>query len=77
MIFCFAAKEDRDFVEVFCGDARRRYLGYPVNDSPEGGQKDLDPTPAVDPDTGPQHNATIGGSKTGLSDMGKIRDNFF
>ncbi|XP_052812056.1 uncharacterized protein LOC128239458 [Mya arenaria] len=64
------AKEDRDFVEVFCGDARKRYLGYPVNDAASRTLNKNDPTPPLEPgDSGPQSNATKDGATSTISDM--------
>lgn len=67
------AKDDKDFIETYCGDEMKRYLGYPVDDAesrtinnPDAGSKDstLDPIAAGD-----QTNSTRTGVPNVMSDL--------
>lgn len=68
------AKEDRDIVEIYCGDAMKRFLGYPVDESEsrtiDVKADDKNPT-VVKTDEEPVSNSTKHATPNVVSDMGK------
>ena len=72
--FHFSAKDDRDFVEIYCGDARKRYLGYLIDES-ESRTIDVkaenNKPPIVDKVDEPVANSTKQATPRMVSDMGK------
>lgn len=66
------AKEDKDFVEIYCGDDLRRHLGYPVDDveSRTIDKVDEEQGATIDSaDPGPRTNSSSTGTPNVISDM--------
>ena len=78
LIFNISAKEDRDFIEIFCGESMRRHLGYPDSESRTIDDKNSnDKNTEVDGLTpGAAANSTQADTPNVMSDMSKLCFNF-
>lgn len=67
------AKEDKDFVDIYCGDEMKRHLGYPVDDAESRTIDKVSPNqgPTLDSeDMDGRTNSSSAGTPNVVSDMG-------